>query len=1122
MRSYHVWAPFRAFVFAVVLSSVAMATAADLAAEIAAGKTARVELTLSTTMRRIDTGVDETHRFCSVIPADVATADSLCEGLEVTSLTSKLTKGQQHPLVSAAANAVSGKADEGLAGLLVAKTELDVGKLKINFENTSADLGGFHRAGGLINGAVSADVYTLACDGLPANHIIHRGDRFHVAGDGPKAWRVVLEDTTANGSGVIAALPFWPAAPSGGWSDDAKILTHPETPRSIAATYMAYSASGRTAELRYTGALQDGSRVTWASPGYLFKDGLTDSEHVDLANNRLTLGVRPPVIGWTQPLALPYAGFGAAILFDAGAYYHTDSARPAGLDPGASDHMVIQIGRVFIPEQYRGQTKHHYIIANGAIALADGGSYGVTFDSSALVFTMFIHINSVKFEASTPAVPRLENWYSARFEFDTTANTLQGFLMNWSDRARPMTAGSATGSVTGAYTATATQLTIGADPPGNTLLFEGIVSQIAIGVGTGVLPADNDVRTALIRRRLTENDAGVTFEWSDDIDSTGDTWFAHPLDAGATPTSVAEATEITTTEAAVAHGLQGGVTLAGTRPPVSYGLAKNVHSSAVASGVQAFSDFLMWSNSENTAGPLTGVFDGATVVALDTSGQIDNLMDFFQTAVGAGKYTTNAQYIRFGTAPSAAVTCDTWGESFWDHGMHYDGSATWADSNATFSSILTSGYTLSGWVFTTATTADGRLFTSEFASLNMLNILGEAQLTASLETTSTTDTAVATTPFEQPYFWAVTADEIDASNVELKIYINGILKNTTAISGQLSTPTTDLTFGIQTPATFLRDTITNENQLHDSVLTAAEVFELFVDPDFAPTGGAAEHRWSEAGVDVDPAVWPDTGATGGQDLVVTSGEWNKPVPVGNMPCIAAHALVLRAGMTDAQQDLSAAVDLPDEPRGLPMAGDQAVQDVIDLLRMPEGWIVWDGEAGLATWTAFEDLTTATATVTINDDRALQTIQMGARSDPPWAASVGFDLIGLVQPDPLLGADDERRGFVQKPIRYQRREIAGATNTYLLSSREARYDAAFVSLSAAATSAASLATKLGRAPRKYTLVTSDWLTATPAGTIIAVVAPGVEGGEVRGVVVESKLKGGRGGFEKSLILLGVAV
>lgn len=81
-----------------------------------------------------------------------------------------------------------------------------------------------HTAGGYvgaiaINGAVAAGATTMALDGGAINETLTRGELFKVAGvDGTF---VVTADATADGAGAIAAVTFSPAAPAGGFPDDA-------------------------------------------------------------------------------------------------------------------------------------------------------------------------------------------------------------------------------------------------------------------------------------------------------------------------------------------------------------------------------------------------------------------------------------------------------------------------------------------------------------------------------------------------------------------------------------------------------------------------------------------------------------------------------------------------------------------------------------------------------------------------------------------------------------------------------------------------------------------------------------------------------------------------------------
>lgn len=72
----------------------------------------------------------------------------------------------------------------------------------------------------LVNGAVSAGALTMAVDGGSASETLKKGDLFTVAN--VTGQFVVTADVTAS-SGAMAAVAFYPAAPTGGFANDAAL-----------------------------------------------------------------------------------------------------------------------------------------------------------------------------------------------------------------------------------------------------------------------------------------------------------------------------------------------------------------------------------------------------------------------------------------------------------------------------------------------------------------------------------------------------------------------------------------------------------------------------------------------------------------------------------------------------------------------------------------------------------------------------------------------------------------------------------------------------------------------------------------------------------------------------------
>lgn len=88
-------------------------------------------------------------------------------------------------------------------------------------QNVANHTAGTFQAGSpLVNGAVSAGATTMAIDGGAGAETLKNGDLFTVAG-APGQYRFTADATAS--SGAIAAASFYPAAPTGGFADNAAI-----------------------------------------------------------------------------------------------------------------------------------------------------------------------------------------------------------------------------------------------------------------------------------------------------------------------------------------------------------------------------------------------------------------------------------------------------------------------------------------------------------------------------------------------------------------------------------------------------------------------------------------------------------------------------------------------------------------------------------------------------------------------------------------------------------------------------------------------------------------------------------------------------------------------------------
>jgi len=90
-------------------------------------------------------------------------------------------------------------------------------------ENLTAHVGGTPGGTPAVNGAVAAGAKTMAIDGLASSGTLKKGDHFTVAGVSGQF--VVTKDAAAT-TGAISALEFYPAAPSGGFGNNALITFH--------------------------------------------------------------------------------------------------------------------------------------------------------------------------------------------------------------------------------------------------------------------------------------------------------------------------------------------------------------------------------------------------------------------------------------------------------------------------------------------------------------------------------------------------------------------------------------------------------------------------------------------------------------------------------------------------------------------------------------------------------------------------------------------------------------------------------------------------------------------------------------------------------------------------------
>lgn len=97
-------------------------------------------------------------------------------------------------------------------------------------ENLSAHVGGTPGGTPAVNGAVAAGAKTMAIDGLAATGTLKKGDHFTVA-RAPGQY-VVTKDAAATTS-AISTLEFYPAAPSGGFADNAGITFYTSANYSI-------------------------------------------------------------------------------------------------------------------------------------------------------------------------------------------------------------------------------------------------------------------------------------------------------------------------------------------------------------------------------------------------------------------------------------------------------------------------------------------------------------------------------------------------------------------------------------------------------------------------------------------------------------------------------------------------------------------------------------------------------------------------------------------------------------------------------------------------------------------------------------------------------------------------
>lgn len=560
--------------FAVVLLA-SMATSAQLLAELRAG-TGDYQIAAQVEAISLATGAAETFYFTQGFIPDHPNPDEVVTGLEFSQWPASTTEG-----------APGTETELSPSSQLTGR---DYGQLSV-IES------GFGQTGSLwnhpvpwrpqINVAVAAGSYTLDLDGAMGGTTINAGDRFRV--DDSDELYVVLATATASGGGAITGLTFWPAAPTGGFDDNAKLQlgswragSQHYAGHCTAARWDAYAFQSAT--VSWVGTLASGERVTWANRGTLVGAALVGQ---GVSSNcqpggGLVLPLDPPGIDLIRPVARSFKGFRRAMLLQGGGTQKGEMT-DAGADWQPTDFTIMM--RFYLGVEYRDASADTYLLDK-----TDYRLYLRSFANNTL--RAEIVTGSGTYTADSPALGDLERWYWFWVRYDDTANELEAGWMYDDGRAlADLQAGTAT-STAGTLNATSANITLGATVAGASEA-TGILGEIMAFAAELTDPLLLQYTVGPLQNAQTVDDL-IFYIGDYNLGMTEAFDLGPSYDPQDSPTSVYNAT---LTSVGQGHSLEGGTVLRGSSKDFVLGRADNHVLSAAASSDAIASDFAMYSGS---------------------------------------------------------------------------------------------------------------------------------------------------------------------------------------------------------------------------------------------------------------------------------------------------------------------------------------------------------------------------------------------------------------------------------------------------------------------------------------------------------------------------------------------
>ena len=242
----------------------------------------------------------------------------------------------------------------------------------------------------------------------------------------------------------------------------------------------------------------------------------------------------------------------------------------------------------------------------------------------------------------------------------------------------------------------------------------------------------------------------------------------------------------------------------------------------------------------------------------------------------------------------------------WYYGLHFDGLTSLADLPASVSAVIGDDSTIAFWAYFFEEFTDNQVFLDNIDVARGIRLVyepgvvsGSGQLDVALGYDDGMSGAVEvllldkndaealerSVFFETPRHFALTMENISASEATIIVYLDGEEIATSTVSGQLWSSTLPLRLGGVNGGGNFAELVINESMVYDYVLTAAEIHDrLFIDPLSLSSGDQPEHYYPDPDtLAPNPAsMWEDVGATGAQDAQLGDTVWGKPVPVESL------------------------------------------------------------------------------------------------------------------------------------------------------------------------------------------------------------------------------------------------